>query len=650
MLGLFRTSIVLLIFGLLALAAAAEYPKAFVGKPETRDVSLSPDGGSVALLNTGYHRGVQQVAGWDEIEIKSTDTGEQTFLRDTEEWLYSWVYWAFDDVIIANGVKYSWSRFSGTKAQPQLIAINPKTGQSRVLSKGRRGSLKRNLRFPKLIGIDAEKRSILAIQPDGAGFSLVSINVDRGATKKLDRSRGNVRTWFLNDQNQPVIKVVRNKAGSVDHYYRRVGGAWKIFFNHDLLGNDFAPVSQGRDSNTYYVMARPEGAERTGLYLFDLKEGVFKERIYEHSKFDLAGAYADIAKGTPKYAAFWSDNYEKHWFDPAFQEKGAKISEAFGGATNWSLLETTDDNQTWLIYVSSPVRPGDYFVYQSEERRLRAVSRRRAGIQRSKMSPPEKITYQARDGTELFGYFTPARNGSADSPLIVIPHGGPVARDTPDWDGWAQFFAFKGYSVFQPQFRGSGGFGLQFEQAGFGKWGEEMQWDIYDGVSTLVERDLVNATSPRSIVGASYGGYAALTAVTMAPDAFSCAVSLNGVSSLPAMLRQYQLDDPVEKYVKSIWEARFGMPTKSLAELDAVSPITHVEAIKAPIFLLHGTEDQIVAYEQSQSFAEAAEQAGKWVQLVKLEGVGHRNYSDDVNTEILIQIDRFMQQCMPLRQ
>ncbi len=644
-----RVSIGLALYILIALAAHAEFPKAFVGAPETRDVSISPDGQSVALLNTGHYHGIQQVASWDEIEIKSTSSGDRSFLRDEDEWLYSSVHWAFDDAIIANGANYTWSRFSGTKVQPQLIVIDPTSGETRVLRKGRRVDTKKDIRLPKIIGIDSRTRTILVIAPSGSGYELVSINVDTGKSNRLDRASERVQTWFLNQQMQPVIKVVRNRAGSIDHYYRRVGRKWRKFFDHDVLGNDFIPVSQAGDNNTYYVIARPHGAERTGLHIFDLEQGIFTDAVYEHTQFDLASAYTDSFDQAPAYAAHWADHYAKKWFDPEFETIGAAIDQALGDGINWSLLETTQDNQTWLIYVSSPIHPGDYYVFRAEDESLNPISRPRVGIDPDEMSVPTKVHYQARDGMALFGYFTPSRSGDTSSPLIVIPHGGPVARDTPDWDGWAQYFSFRGYAVFQPQFRGSGGFGLAFEQAGFGKWGQEMQWDIYDGVTALVEGGYLDATASRSIVGASYGGYASLMAATTAPDQFSCAVSLNGVSSLNTMLAQYDTSDPVEQYVKSIWEQRFGVPDKTPMHLKKVSPIAHVEALKTSVLLLHGEDDEIVPFEQSLQFAEQAWAAGIDVKLVELEGVGHRNYSDDVNTEILIYINRFLQRCMPPR-
>jgi cephalosporin-C deacetylase-like acetyl esterase len=150
------------------------------------------------------------------------------------------------------------------------------------------------------------------------------------------------------------------------------------------------------------------------------------------------------------------------------------------------------------------------------------------------------ISYQARDNATIPAYVTiPPGVKPENLPLVVLPHGGPEARDYPTFDWQAQFLATRGYAVLQPQFRGSTGFGEEYRKAGYRQWGGVMQNDITDGVKALIEQGLAD---PRRICifGASYGGYAALAGAAFTPGLYACAVSVNGISDLPGLIGQIE--------------------------------------------------------------------------------------------------------------
>jgi dipeptidyl aminopeptidase/acylaminoacyl peptidase len=234
-----------------------------------------------------------------------------------------------------------------------------------------------------------------------------------------------------------------------------------------------------------------------------------------------------------------------------------------------------------------------------------------------------RITYEAADGLQIPGYLTlPAGGPATMLPLILLAHGGPAVRDTSDFDWWAQALAAQGYAVLQPNYRGSAT-SQAFMQAGFGQWGRKMQTDLSDGVRYLAAQGIVDPARV-CIVGASYGGYAALAGVTLDHGIYRCAVSVAGPSDLKLMLRwsngKYGGRSSIaERY----WERFMAVSGPDDAALEAISPIRHLDAVSVPVLLIHGRDDTVVPYEQSEAMYDALRRAKKQVDLVTLKHEDH---------------------------
>lgn len=235
----------------------------------------------------------------------------------------------------------------------------------------------------------------------------------------------------------------------------------------------------------------------------------------------------------------------------------------------------------------------------------------------------ERVSYRAADGLTIPAYLTLPRGAAGKNlPLIVMPHGGPAVADTLRFDWWAQALAAQGYAVLQPNYRGSF-LNFGFIAAGFGEWGRKMQTDLSDGVRYLVQQGLVDPKRV-CIVGASYGGYAALAGVTLDPGIYRCAVSVAGPSDLKRMLKwtNYAVghgDNLTQRY----WDRFMGVSGPNDPALKAISPIEHVSAVTVPVLLIHGRDDTVVPYEQSDVMADALKHAGKAVELVTLKHEDH---------------------------
>jgi dipeptidyl aminopeptidase/acylaminoacyl peptidase len=236
-------------------------------------------------------------------------------------------------------------------------------------------------------------------------------------------------------------------------------------------------------------------------------------------------------------------------------------------------------------------------------------------------SPSEvrAISYAAADGLAIPGFLTlPRGKPEKNLPLIVFPHGGPESADNLEFNWWAQAMAAQGYAVLQPNFRGSS-LGYKFMEAGFGEWGRKMQSDLSDGVRYLAKEGIIDPARV-CVVGASYGGYAALAGVTLETGVYRCAVSVAGISDLK---RFHTWTAASGGRSGRYWDRFLGISDKKDPALLAISPIEHLSALTVPVLLIHGRDDTVVPYEQSDAMLTAAKRAGKSIDLVTLKREDH---------------------------
>jgi dipeptidyl aminopeptidase/acylaminoacyl peptidase len=279
------------------------------------------------------------------------------------------------------------------------------------------------------------------------------------------------------------------------------------------------------------------------------------------------------------------------------------------------------DFKRLIVFTQRRGDPGTYWLVDGASAQVYGDAY--PGIPDASVAETRVVVYKAGDGLEIHGILTlPPGRDPKNLPLVVMPHGGPQAHDTLGFDWWAQAFAGRGYAVFQPNFRGSDGYGLEFRDAGFGQWGRKMQTDISDGVAELARQGLVDPKRA-CIVGGSYGGYAALAGVTVQQGLYRCAVSYGGVTDLPRML-----DDEAQArgYVSATmryWKQFMGVKPGSDPHLADISPARLASRADAPILLIYGKDDTVVLPDQSLRMEQALRRAGKSVELVVYPGTDH---------------------------
>lgn len=397
-------------------------------------------------------------------------------------------------------------------------------------------------------------------------------------------------SWKIRDSNNKIIARGENPNGAV----------WLIG-----LGQNGGTVIYGervQDGDVvWYEVPLSGGASRLFLADQEVDQLYFDDRTGHLSGYRLDG-----------------EPTKRVFFNETSTQAVGKVQRAFQGF-NMNLVDWTDDLNHAIVRTSGNNDSGSWFTVDVANLKADAFAYERDAIKPEHVGQISRFSYEASDGMQMDGILTlPPGKEPSNLPLVMLPHGGPHVSDNERFDWWAQAFASRGYAVFQPNFRGSTNRGPEFRRAGYGQWGRKMQSDKSDGLQALVDVGVVDP-SRVCIVGASYGGYAALAGVTLQQGLYQCAVAVAPVTDIDRMyLERYRATGRERTRKVSLLE-QLG-PRDSW---DAVSPVRHAEKADAPIMLIHGKDDTVVPYIHSLKMADALKDAGKPYGLVTLEGEDH---------------------------
>jgi len=306
--------------------------------------------------------------------------------------------------------------------------------------------------------------------------------------------------------------------------------------------------------------------------------------------------------------------------DPLLKKIADALPQLMGDDYRTAIIEYAEDPRKLIIYGENAEDAGTYYFADLSTGELQVLSQNYASLPAEWITEKTALTYRAADGLEIPGYLTlPHGKPAKDLPLIVLPHGGPQARDYIGFDWQAQALASRGYAVLQPNFRGSGGYSSGFAVAGHGEFGRKMQTDLSDGVRYLVKKGMIDPKRV-AIMGASYGGYAALAGATLDPGIYNCAISIAGVAD-PASFVSFIAEKTDSRSSSGVlyWKQFMGDPKL----YDEISPVKQAARASCPVLLIHGTDDTVVPIDQSRRMESALKRAGKPVEFVTYKGQDH---------------------------
>lgn len=338
---------------------------------------------------------------------------------------------------------------------------------------------------------------------------------------------------------------------------------------------------------------------------------------------------------------YYSERPEYFWLSPDLKKLFETLRRKLPSG-DIRLRDFSRDGKKWLISVMQDTEPEAEYFYDAESEQLIRLDSRTTSIPAARLGRMKAVRYQARDKQMISAYLTlPPGGAESHLPVVVFPHGGPNMRNYWGYDPRVQFFASRGYAVFQPNFRGSSGFGKAFQNVGNGQWGRGvMQDDISDGVAWLVECGIADPERI-AIVGGSYGGYAALAGLTFTPDLYACGVCLFGPSDLPAFIRE--IPDKWKPFYGDL-TAKIGDPDQPAdgRRLNWQSPARFTHQIRVPMMVYHGGRDEIVRPSQADNFVAACRADGVKVDYLFAANEGH-GFADSVNEQaVYVAMERFL--------
>ena len=598
-------------------ASAAETSNlAIYGRlPQYEEVKVSPDGSKLAMVMTnGDERFVivRTVAGQQVAGIKAGNTK----LRG--------VTWAGEDhVIVVSSQTTEVFDLQGpareyfmaldfnltTKKQSLLLrsqpnAMNVILGSPMVRTlKGQTVVFLEGMYFESTTGLDA----------------LFRVNLKDGYTKMIDGARFDTDGWLVDAAGEPVAQSMYDGKKGRWSLLMKIGGNWKKVDEADSPMGSYGISGFGRDGKSVLVW-RTDDKNRDFLREYrgvDQHEDLpgdlpLDGLIHDPDTLALLGGYQ--LKG---------DDLTYTFFDPAAQKTWNSVVKAFPGE-RVTLASWSKNRRRVVVRVDSPVEGPAFAFVDLDTKQASWLGDIYKDVGSKTISEVRSIKYKAADGLEISGYLTlPKGRDPKNLPLIVLPHGGPEGRDEPGFDWWSQALASRGYAVLQPNFRGSEGFGWDFVKAGFGEWGKKMQTDLSDGVRHLAKQGIIDPKRV-CVVGASYGGYAALAGATLDKGVYRCAVAVAGVADLKKFLQtNIRLNNGEVGASQRYWLRFMGADGAKDPDLTAISPAQQAAKVDIPILLIHGKDDTVVRYDQSQAMADALKKAGKPFQFVTLDGEDH---------------------------
>lgn len=471
--------------------------------------------------------------------------------------------------------------------------------------------------------------------------AVYSVDVTNGRHTTEANPRAEVLDWIADTSGVVRAAISNDRAkGTRTLLYRGKKGS--AFDRKDRRAFDDleVPVMIRANENKMLVL-RPGTDGRDALVEIDGDSGAVLQTLYQaEPDVDIEGVrYDDSGNEILGVYLGGAAPDPLHWLDPALGELQKAFEKSLNGRRA-RIVSLSADRQRMLVRVDKPDEAGRLYYFDTADGNLHLFANLNSATNGTRAGKMEKVHYKARDGLEIEAIMTtPPGRDAKNLPVVILPHGGPWAHDTMDWDYWAQFIASRGYLVIQPNFRGSTGYGEAFLKKGEGQLGLAMQDDVNDALAWAAKQGMANPKRA-CVVGASYGGYVAMWGAARDPDMWKCSISIASVANLRREVNDFG-DLLFGKRYREQWQ-------KMTPDFPAVSPINHIDAIKVPMLLIHGKKDLTVDHAQSQSMFNKMKSAGKNVEFVSLPKADHYFTREPDRLALLSAIEAFLAKHNPV--
>jgi dipeptidyl aminopeptidase/acylaminoacyl peptidase len=493
--------------------------------------------------------------------------------------------------------------------------------------------------------------SLLPLDPTKIVISRAST---KNGTSFFEHDLSNSREKFLFKASDTESVLISDRDGSqiARTKLEYEDGAWRQYFSlidqnsgemtteaplTTEIANRYTMEVDGQQNGTgkYYIVT-DKFSDKAAVYLYDPATDSFSDQpLVAHPEFNVSGlVYSQRPQDFNEILGF---NYagpvtSTYWIDPDFRSIQDGLESAFTDKYV-SIVDYNNDLSRVLFQVQAADMPPAWYLLL-DKTKVVVIGSLRPWIDQDSLGKGEFVHYPARDGMSIPGFVTfPAgwKEGDKAKGAIIVPHGGPWARDSGGWDdsGWTQYFASRGYIILQPQYRGSDGWGRELWLAGDGEWGQKMQDDKDDGAAWLVSQGYVDADKI-AIHGYSYGGFAAIAASVRPNSPYRCAIAGAGVSNLAKLGNEWG-DNRIQRIVQ-------GNTVKGM------DPMQNTDKVNIPIMLYHGDYDVRVPIFHSREFYNAVKKREPESEFLVMEKMGHQSvkWPPENKKQVLKEIERFL--------
>jgi dienelactone hydrolase len=587
--------------------------------PALSHLRLSPDGSSIA--------GIAAKDGVRWVVSRGTQGDTVRFLAKLDEpgQGIRKLGWAGDEsILVSVDMRSPW--MVGTRARQTRLFVVPLWG-ARARYLGRSWPYHKVSQWQDEIidwlWRDPQHVLINWWQPNQNGASARRVDVENGLLRPVVRFLPFVTRWAADHRGRVRAGWGTPPSRSGYFLYARIGpeDAFQKVIDFDpYTGKGFEFGSFSEVPSKLYVMS-DDWSGRNAVYSFDLATMRLGPMVFGHPDVDVEYLETSTIDGRLLAIGYVTDRPRLHFVDEQARAEQAALDRRFPGTTN-RIISRDRDELAAIVEVSGDTVPPTYYYHRRGSRRIELLADAYPELATRTLAPMKPVSFRARDGLEIPGYLTlPTGVAPHALPTIVVVHDGPAARDVWGWDPTVQLLAGRGFAVFQPNFRGSTGYGTRHREQGYGQWGLAMQDDVEDAARWLIDRGVADPARI-GIYGVGYGGYAALMALVKSPELFAAGASLAGVTDLGAMLSDEAWRDTDGGSAHTV-----GGGWRDRTRLRETSPARHADRIRAPVLLAHGSADDAVHLRHAEAMAGALGERGARVETLlypdEVSGVLH---------------------------
>lgn len=608
--------IVVLLLSVWALAVPKIPVEDFFRNPQKTSFQLSPDGAHVAFLQpwkTRLNIHVQKLG--NEQIVRVTDAQARDILG------FMW----------ANNARLVYVQDKGGDENYRAYAVNLDGSNFKTLTPFEkvRVSLIDRLKH------DDEHMLISLNKRDRRIFDVYRINIVTGELTMIAENPGNISGWITDHNGKLRVATTTDGVNSSILYRDTEAKAFKTVVTTNFKVT-LQPLFFTFDNKHIYAVSN-QGRDKTAIVKFDIANNKELEVIYQHPQVDVHTLLRSDKRKIITGVTFTTWKREYCFFDPQRAQLQQELERRLPGYEILVTSRSKDENKC-LVRTYSDKSLGSYYFYDCTTDKLRKLTAVSPWLKEEHLADMQPITYKARDGLTIHGYLTLPRAGGKNLPAIVLPHGGPWYRDRWGFRPEVQFLANRGYAVLQVNFRGSTGYGRKFWEISFKQWGKTMQDDITDGVKWLIEQKIADPDRI-GIYGGSYGGYATLAGLTFTPDLYACGVDYVGVSNIFSWLKAIP---PYWHIYREMLYEMVGHPQKDKELLREISPLFHVDKIKAPLFIAQGANDPRVPKAESDQMVAALKKRGIDVPYMVRDNEGHGFLNEENRFAFYRAMEKFL--------